>query len=81
MTHTKSDPCSDGYGSKSNAQGTQGTTDWAGYCKILSKHISAKHATLGPAVSTNMWVCLKIGYIPNYSHLINRDNDQQNHWV
>ena len=30
-----------------------------------------------------IWVCLKIGYIPNYSHLIsfNRDNDQQNHWV
>ena len=31
----------------------------------------------------DIWVFLKIGCIPNYSHLIsfNRDNDQQNHWV
>ena len=28
-----------------------------------------------------IWVCLKMGYIPNYSHLYNRDNDQQNRWV
>ena len=29
----------------------------------------------------NMWVCLKIGYIPNEIAIFHRDNDQQNHWV
>ena len=28
-----------------------------------------------------IWVCLKIGYIPNEIAIKNRDNDQQNHWV
>ena len=28
-----------------------------------------------------IWVCLKIGYIPNEIAIFHRDNDQQNHWV
>ena len=34
-----------------------------------------------PTISSNMWVCLKIGYIPNEIAIQKRDNDQQNHWV
>ena len=29
----------------------------------------------------SIWVCLKIGYIPNEIAISKRDNDQQNHWV
>ena len=29
----------------------------------------------------SIWVCLKIGYIPNEIAIFHRDNDQQNHWV
>ena len=32
-------------------------------------------------VLVNIWVCLKIGYIPNEKAIFHRDNDQQNHWV
>ena len=28
-----------------------------------------------------IWVCLKIGYIPNEIAISKRDHDQQNHWV
>ena len=31
--------------------------------------------------SESIWVCLKIGYIPNEIAIFHRDNDQQNHWV
>ena len=27
-----------------------------------------------------IWVCLKIGYIPNEIAIFHRDHDQQNHW-
>ena len=30
---------------------------------------------------SNIWVCLKIWYIPNEIAIQKRDNDQQNHWV
>ena len=30
---------------------------------------------------SSIWVCLKIGYIPNEIAIFHRDNDQQNHWV
>ena len=33
------------------------------------------------AVWCCIWVCLKIGYIPNEIAIFHRDNDQQNHWV
>ena len=29
----------------------------------------------------NMWVCLKMGYIPNEIAIFDWGNDQQNHWV
>jgi hypothetical protein len=32
-------------------------------------------------VNKMIWVCLKIGYIPNEIAIFHRDNDQQNHWV
>ena len=28
-----------------------------------------------------IWVCMKIGYIPNEIAIFRRDHDQQNHWV
>ena len=28
-----------------------------------------------------VWVCLKIGYIPNEIAIFHRDNDHENHWV
>ena len=28
-----------------------------------------------------IWVCLKMGYIPNEIAFFHRDNDQQNHWL
>ena len=31
--------------------------------------------------TNQIWVCLKIGYIPNEIAIFHRDNDQQNHWV
>ena len=32
-------------------------------------------------MGSDIWVCLKIGYIPNEIAIFHRDNDQQNHWV
>ena len=29
----------------------------------------------------DMWVCLKMGYIPNEIAIFHRDNDHENHWV
>ena len=28
-----------------------------------------------------IWVCLKMGYIPNEIAIFHRDNDHENHWV
>ena len=40
---------------------------------------AVKEATNKSAIP--IWVCLKIGYIPNEIAIFHRDNDQQNHWV
>ena len=50
-------------------------------------HCKKKYEWLGETLGIRnrkqiyIWVCLKIGYIPNEIAIFHRDNDQQNHWV
>ena len=44
----------------------------------ISRNVCFSIPFLGVAT---IWVCLKIGYIPNEIAIQKRDNDQQNHWV
>ena len=45
-------------------------------CRLTIQSILAPECQKKP-----IWVCLKIGYIPNEIAIFHRDNDQQNHWV
>ena len=49
----------------------------------LTKESAVQTLAVQNAVFTrhNIWVCLKIGYIPNEIAIFHRDNDLQNHWV
>ena len=56
-------------------------TDFDGHAGAMATSICGlfRCSTRVSALKTLIWVCLKIGYIPNYSHLIGIMII--NHWV
>jgi hypothetical protein len=46
----------------------------------LGRHPKGRLEVRFAGLKDAIWVCLKIGYIPNEIAIENRDNDQQNHW-
>ena len=53
----------------------------AGSCSTRKGAAGTDGGLILPKNGNNMWVCLKIGSIPNEMAIFHRDNDQQNHWV
>ena len=52
---------------------------WQGHQAIRDEFLGSQGTSNSTNMDSNIWVCLKIGYIPNYSHLIGIMII--NHWV
>ena len=63
-------------------RGPDRAQSWLGWFWDSLRSIGGWTWTNGRSFGTmTVWVCLKMGYIPNEIAIFHRDNDQQNHWV